>query len=50
MKIFIRTSWSDYQEFSIAELQDRINHYYATFYVIDEITEDCIYVTQMEEE
>ncbi len=48
MKIYVRTAWSDYEEISLKELNERISYYYNTVFVIDEMTEDTIYILQME--
>jgi len=51
MKIFIRANWgSDYKEISITNLQNKMNHSYLTFFIVDKITENDIYLTQQEEE
>ena len=48
MKVFIRIPYGDYFETSIEILQHRIDHYNDVTYVVDEITEDCIYVCERE--
>ena len=50
MKVFICDVWSDYQESTVTELQNKIDTEYGTKYVIDEITDNCIYVCKIIED
>ena len=50
MKVFIRNVYSNYEEITVSELQYRIDNYFGEHYIIDEITDDCIYVCRIVED
>ena len=50
MKVFIRNVWSNYEETTTLELQYKIDNCIGEYYIIDEITDDCIYVCRFEED
>lgn len=45
MKIFL-CEYGEYEEITTKELQDRIEHIIGIRYVIEEITDECIYVCE----
>lgn len=50
MKIYIRTVWSDYEEINITDLQHKIDYEYGTYYKIDDIGDDTIYICRITED
>ena len=50
MKVYLRSVWSNYEEISVAELQERIDTVYGEQYLIDEIDDNVIYVCKIEED
>lgn len=49
MKAYVRTVWSDYEEVKLKDLQEAIDYECVTFYKIDEIYDDAIYICKITE-
>ena len=49
MKVYVRTGWSDYEEVRLEDLQEAIDYECDTFYKIDEISDDAIYICKITE-
>lgn len=50
MEIYVRTIQSDYKKIDMKDLQHRIDHEYGTYYKIDKIDNNAIYLCRIEED
>lgn len=48
MKIYIRDTWNNYEEITLTDFNNRIDHLILTDYILDKLTEDTIYLTEIE--
>lgn len=50
MDVFVRTVWGDYEKITLEELNYRIEHFYNTYYIVDELDNNCVYLLEKHEE
>lgn len=50
MDVFVRTVWGDYEKITLEEFNYRIENFYDTYYIVDELDNNCVYLLEKHEE